>query len=115
MPALRLIVFLALLSVVFAGHTSEEWKTRTIYQLLTDRFGTSDDSSPTCASLGNYCGGSWQGITNHLDYIAGILVYRLCLVNSHSRHGFQCYLAFSCCSQHCWWLSRILGSGLLLS
>jgi alpha-amylase len=37
---------------------------------VTDRFAVADDSSPTCdTSARNYCGGSWQGIINHLDYI----------------------------------------------
>ncbi|ELR25454.1 acidstable alpha-amylase [Acanthamoeba castellanii str. Neff] len=49
------------------------WKSRTIYQLLTDRFAqTSDGSYAPCNNLSNYCGGSFQGIINHLDYIIGM-------------------------------------------
>ena len=45
----------------------QEWRNRTIYQLLTDRFGAS--GSPPCPNLSDYCGGSFQGIIAHLDYI----------------------------------------------
>ena len=42
-------------------------------QLVTDRFATSDDSSPTCNTDDRvYCGGTWQGIINKLDYIQGM-------------------------------------------
>ena len=49
--------------------TKEEWKTRIIYQLLTDRFSRTDDRSDSCEDIRNYCGGSFRGIINHLDYI----------------------------------------------
>ena len=52
--------------------TSEEWKSRSIYQLLTDRFAKTDGSTTPCTDLHKYCGGTWQGITNNLDYIAGM-------------------------------------------
>lgn len=55
---------------VQAGST-EEWKQRTIYQLLTDRFADSESSSP-CPNLSDYCGGNFQGIIEHLDYIQGM-------------------------------------------
>ncbi|TFY68040.1 hypothetical protein EVJ58_g1252 [Rhodofomes roseus] len=38
--------------------------------LVTDRFATSDGSSPSCDTEDRvYCGGTWQGIINELDYI----------------------------------------------
>ena len=49
----------------------EEWKTRAIYQIITDRFATSDSSEPNC-NLSQYCGGTFQGIINKLDYIKGM-------------------------------------------
>ncbi|KAH9914300.1 glycoside hydrolase superfamily [Fomitopsis serialis] len=50
--------------------TPAEWQQRSIYQLVTDRFATSDGSSPTCDTEDRiYCGGSWQGVINQLDYI----------------------------------------------
>ncbi|KAL8936151.1 MAG: hypothetical protein Q9216_005083 [Gyalolechia sp. 2 TL-2023] len=37
---------------------------------MTDRFALSDSSSPLCGTAeGRYCGGTWRGIINHLDYI----------------------------------------------
>jgi len=50
--------------------TADQWRGRSIYQVVTDRFAVADDSAPTCdSSARKYCGGSWQGIINHLDYI----------------------------------------------
>jgi alpha-amylase len=41
-----------------------------VNKVVTDRFSTSNNSGPSCdASAQKYCGGSWQGIINHLDYI----------------------------------------------
>lgn len=62
-----ILLFFLCLSVANAGHSKEEWKSRTIYQLLTDRFASG--SSSGCGNLGNYCGGTYQGIINNLDYI----------------------------------------------
>ena len=62
--------FYIFLSLIFASISKdkEEWKTRAIYQLMTDRFATSDDSEPDCI-LNQYCGGTHIGLKNHLDYI----------------------------------------------
>ncbi|KAG8844231.1 hypothetical protein FRB96_003235 [Tulasnella sp. 330] len=50
-----------------------EWQSRTIYQLVTDRFAkTTDDGGPCDSGARQYCGGTWQGIINHLDYIQGM-------------------------------------------
>lgn len=39
-------------------------------QIVTDRFATSDGSSPACdTSQRKYCGGTWKGIVSKLDYI----------------------------------------------
>ena len=67
-------IFLTLISLIkSARHTKEEWKSRTIYQLLTDRFAKTKDDDPTsCTSFNQYCGGTFRGIINHLDYIAGM-------------------------------------------
>lgn len=54
--ALTLIVSLAL------AKTPEEWKSRTIYQLLTDRFSRGNGDTSDCADLGQYCGGTFKGI-----------------------------------------------------
>jgi len=48
--------------------TKEEWKTRSIYQLITDRFARSNSDTSGC-DLSKYCGGTFRGIINNLDYI----------------------------------------------
>ena len=54
-------------------HSKEEWKSRSVYQLLTDRFAKTNDNDTTkCTALNEYCGGTFKGIKNHLDYIAGM-------------------------------------------
>lgn len=58
---------LCLLLVVVGGvhsKSAEEWKSRVIYQVLTDRF-----SGGSGSDLSNYCGGTFKGITQKLDYI----------------------------------------------
>ncbi|KAI1787110.1 alpha-amylase [Ganoderma leucocontextum] len=66
---LRPLVFLLFVASAFAA-TAEQWRNRTIYQVLTDRFATSDNSSPPCnTTAARYCGGTWRGIINRLDYI----------------------------------------------
>ncbi|KAH3766637.1 acidstable alpha-amylase [Pelomyxa schiedti] len=67
---LAVVVVAGLVGLCQCGSASD-WKDRTIYQLLTDRFATADGSSPSC-SLSSYCGGKWDGITDHLSYIKGM-------------------------------------------
>ncbi|CUA73956.1 GH13 alpha-amylase precursor [Rhizoctonia solani] len=65
-------VLLSLATGAFAASASE-WQSRSIYQVLTDRFATSDGSGPSCNTGDRkYCGGTFKGITNHLDYIQGM-------------------------------------------
>ncbi|PYH93323.1 alpha-amylase [Aspergillus ellipticus CBS 707.79] len=49
----------------------DQWIGRSVYQIVTDRFARSDNSTTAAcdAAQGNYCGGSFQGIINQLDYI----------------------------------------------
>ena len=69
---MRDITFLlfVLLSTYITSKTKDEWKTRSIYQILTDRFART--SSTGSCTLSQYCGGNYQGIINHLDYIQGM-------------------------------------------
>ncbi|CAK5263009.1 unnamed protein product [Mycena citricolor] len=69
-------VFLAILSLIsptLSAH-APEWRRRSIYQIVTDRFSRSDNSliAPCDTQARKYCGGSWKGITNRLDYIANM-------------------------------------------
>jgi alpha-amylase len=72
MKKIVLIYFLLLSSCFCEKHTKEEWKSISIYQLLTDRFASTDDKIKDCTELGNYCGGTFKGIIQHLDYIKGM-------------------------------------------
>lgn len=56
--------------------TAAEWRNRSIYQVMTDRFARTDGSTTTACDTstngGVYCGGTWQGLINNLDYIQGM-------------------------------------------
>jgi len=69
---LLLAIFLSLLRLVTAGHSPDEWRSRTIYQVLTDRFANPNDPNSGCDNLGTYCGGTWNGLASKLDYIADL-------------------------------------------
>ncbi|CAF9920100.1 hypothetical protein IMSHALPRED_004815 [Imshaugia aleurites] len=66
---------LAFLVVVYtylglaAALSKEGWRTQSIYQLLTDRYARTNGSEAPCDDLGIYCGGTWRGIIDKLDYI----------------------------------------------
>ncbi|TVY17051.1 Alpha-amylase A type-3 [Lachnellula arida] len=51
-----------------------DWKKQSIYQVMTDRFARTDNSTTAACDTAadQYCGGSWQGIINKLDYIQGM-------------------------------------------
>ncbi|KAI0691609.1 alpha-amylase [Earliella scabrosa] len=69
MLALRVAVLLLLATSAFSA-SADDWRNRTVYQLVTDRFATSDTSGPHCdTSDRQYCGGTWKGIIKKLDYI----------------------------------------------
>lgn len=58
--------------LVLAGPGPAEWASRSIYQVMTDRFARSDGSSEDCSDILKYCGGTWTGLINNLDYIQGM-------------------------------------------
>ncbi|KAF2020306.1 glycoside hydrolase family 13 protein [Aaosphaeria arxii CBS 175.79] len=64
------VVIWAFVSITHAA-TPEQWRSRSIYQLLTDRYARADRSTTAACNVadGNYCGGSWRGIIEQLDYI----------------------------------------------
>ncbi|KAG2342652.1 glycoside hydrolase family 13 protein [Suillus weaverae] len=70
-------LILAALSICLASlaATSDDWRTRSIYQVMTDRFALADKdngiaSTVPCDTVArDYCGGSWKGVIDHLDYI----------------------------------------------
>ncbi len=67
---------LALVSVgtLVSALTPAEWRSQSIYQVLTDRFARTDLSTTAACDTGDqvYCGGTWQGIISKLDYIQGM-------------------------------------------
>ena len=64
-------VLLAFNSIFATAKNATEWGEISIYQVLTDRFATTNGSSPECG-IRDYCGGTWKGIENNLDYIQGM-------------------------------------------
>ncbi|WVF66368.1 hypothetical protein IAT40_001108 [Kwoniella sp. CBS 6097] len=67
-PIGKLLSFLSL-AVLAQAATKDQWRGRSIYQLITDRFaggGQCDHGSR------NYCGGNWRAIIDKLDYIQGM-------------------------------------------
>jgi alpha-amylase len=66
------LLALLIVNVAVAGHSKSEWKSRSIYQVLTDRYAKDDGDKSACQNLGNYCGGTYKGLTKNLDYIQGM-------------------------------------------
>ena len=63
-----LVLFLTLVTTDAAS--KDDWKTRTIYQIVTDRFARADNAQAECdPAQGRYCGGDYLGIIDKLDYI----------------------------------------------
>ncbi|KAK0441147.1 glycoside hydrolase family 13 protein [Desarmillaria tabescens] len=63
------LTLFSFISVSFAA-SADQWQDRSIYQLLTDRFAVRNNAGAPCNTTARtLCGGSWIGITEHLDYI----------------------------------------------
>lgn len=73
MKLLAALLAAAAVPAALAADT-EAWKARNIYFVLTDRIARSADDTggDACGSLGNYCGGTFQGLQSKLDYIQGM-------------------------------------------
>ena len=89
-----IIINLLLSLVQNALHTKDEWKSRTIYELLTDRFAKSGEDHKESCDLSNYCHGTFKGIQQHLDYISGmgfnaIWISPIVLNKDGSYHGYH--------------------------
>lgn len=69
-----LFTALFLLSETVLSLSPAEWRSQSIYFLLTDRFGRTDKSTSASCDVNKreYCGGTWQGVINQLDYIQGM-------------------------------------------
>lgn len=51
--------------------TPAQWRSQSIYQVMTDRFARTDLSTTASCNAASqiYCGGTWQGLISKLDYI----------------------------------------------
>ena len=56
---------------VASALSAADWRSQSIYQVLTDRFALTSLSTtaPCDAQDGVYCGGTWAGMAAMLDYI----------------------------------------------
>ncbi|KAG8983820.1 hypothetical protein FRB90_005717 [Tulasnella sp. 427] len=74
--AVSLIGLSTLLPSLAAAATAEEWRSRSIYQVITDRFalpsGAGIDPGACNPAQAKFCGGNWQSIIQNLDYIQGM-------------------------------------------
>lgn len=61
---------LLLLHTLALGASPDAWRSRAIYQVLTDRFAS--PTSAACADLHSYCGGTWAALASRLDYIQAL-------------------------------------------
>jgi len=56
-------------SGIAAAANITEWKSRSVYQLMVDRFARTDGSITATCEAHLFCNGTWKGLTNNLDYI----------------------------------------------
>lgn len=57
------------LSTLTNAATMEQWKGRSVYQLMTDRYARTDGSLTATCEAQKFCGGTWAGLLSKLDYI----------------------------------------------
>lgn len=62
--------------------TAAEWRSQSIYQVLTDRFSLTNGATNSPCNTGDqvYCGGTWQGIIKNLDYIKNMGFTAVCVM-----------------------------------
>lgn len=71
---MKLFLAATLLSTLLPvlGLDADGWSKQSIYQIMTDRFSLTESSETYSCAPEEYCGGTWQGIINNLDYIQGM-------------------------------------------
>ena len=67
---LIILIICLILSAYISCKSKEEWKSRSIYQIVTDRFARTSDTG-NC-DYNQYCGGNYKGIIQKLNYIKGM-------------------------------------------
>jgi alpha-amylase len=89
------ILSLSNLLYLVSSASLDEWKGRSIYQLLTDRFSRGDDKYWEFHEYHNYCGGNFYGIIQNLDYISNLGFDAIWISPvqenkfQHSYHGYH--------------------------
>jgi len=68
LPTCLLLAVISSLTRLSNAASNDEWASQSIYQVITDRFARSSDLDAPC-TIGLYCGGTWAGIVDRLDYI----------------------------------------------
>ncbi|MCJ1234349.1 hypothetical protein MMC14_002310 [Varicellaria rhodocarpa] len=95
-----MLSLIVLISGLFASLTSAstpaEWRQMTsIYQVMVDRFARTDNSTTAPCDLQamTYCGGTWQGLINRLDYIQGMGFDAIWIspVSTNTQDGYHGY------------------------
>ena len=69
MRLLLALTSLALTSTCTEAATSEAWRDRVVYQILTDRFSAEANPGEACEGLRGFCGGTYRGLASKLDYL----------------------------------------------
>ncbi|ORY61499.1 glycoside hydrolase family 13 protein [Pseudomassariella vexata] len=67
--SLTVAAAMALMGVSDAA-SLEQWKSRSIYQVMVDRFARTDGSTTATCDDYVFCNGSWAGLIDKLDYIS---------------------------------------------
>jgi alpha-amylase len=62
---------IAALATLTNAASLDEWRSRSIYQVMVDRFARTDGSTDAACVLYEFCNGTWAGLINKLDYIQG--------------------------------------------
>ena len=68
MRSFAILATAAALAVSADAASADDWAKRSIYQVVTDRYARPTDAADNC-NITRYCGGTWSGLVNRLDYI----------------------------------------------
>ncbi|KAK3693389.1 alpha-amylase-like protein [Podospora appendiculata] len=60
------------LSSLCQAANADQWKSRSIYQVMVDRFARTDLSTTADCTVWEFCNGTWAGLIDKLDYIQGM-------------------------------------------
>lgn len=114
---------LACFALAASALTPAQWRSQSIYQVLTDRFARTDGSTTAECTANSqiYCGGTWQGIINKLDYIqsmgftavGSLHLIEAPLADEYDRSGY--HQSWKTCPRILVMVNPIMGIGLRTS